>query len=64
MLQVNNLHIIDALENENYNSLSEVIGFGQQYIKDNEDIDMMPGQTTIQIDHDSISFSERNGSFR
>lgn len=40
------------VENENYNSLSEVIGLGQQYIKDNEDIDMMPGQTTIQIDHD------------
>jgi MinD superfamily P-loop ATPase len=40
------------VEEQGYDSISDVIGLGQKYIMDNENIDMMPGQTIIEIDHD------------
>lgn len=37
---------------QGYNSLEQIIGMGQRYIKYNQDIDMMPNQTIIQIDRE------------
>jgi NAD-dependent dihydropyrimidine dehydrogenase PreA subunit len=40
------------LEEQGYDSISEIIGLGQKYIKYNQDIDMMNGRTIIQIDRE------------
>ncbi|MDX9982696.1 4Fe-4S binding protein [Sphaerochaeta sp.] len=42
----------DYMVEQGYSSMDQIIGLGQKYIKYNEDIDMMPGQTLIQIDHE------------
>jgi dihydropyrimidine dehydrogenase (NAD+) subunit PreA len=40
------------LVEQGYQSMEEIIGLGQKYIKNNEDIDMMVGKTAIEIDHE------------
>ena len=35
---------------QGYDSMDQIIGLGQKYIKYNEDLDMMAGKTVIQID--------------
>lgn len=42
----------EYLEQQGYDSIQRVIGMGQPFIKYNQDIDMMPGKTIIQIDRE------------
>lgn len=37
---------------QGYQRVEEIIGLGQQYIKNNEDVDMMAGKTVIEIDYE------------
>ena len=40
---------------QGYQGLEEMIGLGKQYIKNNEDVDMMAGKTVIEIDHEKCT---------
>lgn len=44
---------------QGYDSLSQVIGLGQKFIKYNQDIDMMAGKTRIYIDHEKCTKCQR-----
>jgi len=40
---------------QGYKGVEEIIGLGQQYIKNNEDVDMMAGKTIIKIDREKCT---------
>lgn len=40
------------LAEQGYDSISQIIGLGQKYIKYNQDIDMMNGRTVVKIDQE------------
>lgn len=47
------------VKEQGYNSLQEIVGLGQKYIKYNQDLDMMAGKTIINIDREKCIRCQR-----